>query len=567
MSTENSVLTPQNPENSAIQTKKTANTQESTDPPKRQKKKFKWTRKKIIISSVIGVIVLLCAVGLYNLFKPKTEPIATDFVTRGSLESTVKGYGTAIPKEKADISISASGKVLDVFVKSGDVVQKGDPLFIIDSSELDDQILEAQTDLNRAQTDLTNAQKRVNNLKVTAPFAGKTINVEKKVGNTVSEGDKLALLVDDSKMRLKLYFIYSYVNVIKPGMSATVSIPQTMASVSGSVSSVEKVKKITPEGAVLFQAEIIINNPGALTKDMIATAVVNGPNGPIMPSEAGKLEYNQEIEIATKVSGELTSVSAKDYYEFSKGATLFTLDNSSVIADVGTYNKAYESKLKAFRELEKKRAEYQAAAPISGTVLSSSIKAGDELVSGSSQVVMSIANLDTMLMNIQIDEMDIGKLSAGMEAKVTQDTGDGKEEGGKEFYGTLTSVSLEGKSENGMSFFSGVVELDGAEGLMTGMSLNYSITTSYVEDALLIPAQSAIYTDDGVVAYVKKSSAAGLETIELPPDTVPDGFVAVPIEIGQSSETNVEVLSGLEEGMEIYTVDVSQDEMYGGMYY
>jgi multidrug resistance efflux pump len=100
------------------------------------------------------------------------------------------------------------------------------------------------------------------------------------------------------------------------------------------------------------------------------------------------------------------------------------------------------------RSLRKKKG-YEAVAEISGTVLSCNISIGEELAGGSGKVAVSIANLNDMVVDIQIDELDVGKIQAGMTASITVDDMDGQ----KFFTGEVISVSLEGKAENGVSFF------------------------------------------------------------------------------------------------------------------
>jgi multidrug resistance efflux pump len=102
-------------------------------------------------------------------------------------------------------------------------------------------------------------------LDVAAPFAGKTLNVTVKKGDQVGEGSSVATMVDDSKMRLKLYFSYAYIDIIEEGMKSTVSIPQSMATVEGRVTNIERIKRIMPEGTILLRPRSD-GQPGILTR-------------------------------------------------------------------------------------------------------------------------------------------------------------------------------------------------------------------------------------------------------------------------------------------------------------
>ena len=53
----------------------------------------------------------------------------------------------------------------------------------------------------------------------------------------------------------------------------------------------------------------------------------------------------------------------------------------------------------------------------------------------------------------------------------------------------------------------------------------------------------------------------------VPQDQIPEGFTAVTIEIGIADEHNTEVISGLNEGDEVYMTSASQDDGMGGMMY
>ena len=48
----------------------------------------------------------------------------------------------------------------------------------------------------------------------------------------------------------------------------------------------------------------------------------------------------------------------------------------------------------------------------------------------------------------------------------------------------------------------------------------------------------------------------------MPADQIPEGFIAVPIEIGIADERNTQVISGLNEGDEVYMTSATQEDMY-----
>lgn len=82
-----------------------------------------------------------------------------------------------------------------------------------------------------------------------------------------------------------------------------------MGSFEGRVEKINKVSYISPEGAVHFEAVIVFDNPGTLTAEMDASAVLTAADGTaIYPYENGKTEYYESRDIIAKASGPVTAI-------------------------------------------------------------------------------------------------------------------------------------------------------------------------------------------------------------------------------------------------------------------
>ena len=86
----------------------------------------------------------------------------------------------------------------------------------------------------------------------------------------LNEGDTIATLVNDTKLRLSLYYSYAYEGDIKVGQTAQISIPAIMAPVTGKVEQINKVRFVSPEGATHFEVVLGLDNPGTLAEGMDA---------------------------------------------------------------------------------------------------------------------------------------------------------------------------------------------------------------------------------------------------------------------------------------------------------
>ena len=221
--------------------------------PQKKRRKKKKTVRIIVTVSIILVVAAGITFGLYKLFH-KTEEVKsnlTDMVTRGSITSMVEGSGVTKAKEAETITLTSGGTVLEVFVKDGDQVTEGDPLYTIDSTEALAAVDDKQRTVTNYQKQMDALNEAVNYLNVTADFAGTLMNTtDIKVGDTVAAGTKIATLVDDSRLKLTLYFSYAYQNAISPSARRRrSSVPSTMSQLSGTVTEVDYVKRITPEGS------------------------------------------------------------------------------------------------------------------------------------------------------------------------------------------------------------------------------------------------------------------------------------------------------------------------------
>ncbi len=83
-------------------------------------------------------------------------------IERKDLFSVISASGKIKPRTMVDVSAAVSGKVLDVFVREGDEVTKGQPLFKIDPKPFQTQVqqLEASIESAKANIELQKAQLR-----------------------------------------------------------------------------------------------------------------------------------------------------------------------------------------------------------------------------------------------------------------------------------------------------------------------------------------------------------------------------------------------------------------------
>ena len=580
------------------------------EPPKRNKYADKMNRKKsrlsknIRIGIGVAVIAILIAAGIFLVFKTRdagTEEAAntTAVATRGMLETYIEGSGITAAKKREELGRDLKGTVTEVLVEVGDEVKAGDELLVVNPTETREELQtaqnelvdaqravnEAQAEVTRAQGVLNTAQNQLGKLNITAPFTGKIIpatdsegnSATYRVGQQVSEGEVIGYMVDDSTMKLSLYFSSAYINDIQPGQSATVSIPAAMSEVTGSVSSVEKTERVTTEGVKVFRVVISVNNAGTLTKGMSATATVSAGNaGTVYPAGSGTLEYNREEAVTAQVGGEITAVNGIDYYSYSSGATIMRLSSDTAQDEVRNAQNgvttARNSVTSAQRQVSEKQAritelrklieDSRVKSPIDGVVVSLNV-VEDQEVTGADALVV-VADLNDIVVNADVMSTDVGAVQEGQPAVMNMYTYDGSQ---LTLTGMVDSVALEptqGESggQGSMPTFRAVISIDPIEGqsIYSGMMVDYQITTASSMDCLTVPSRAIVNTENGTAVFAKPlvdengQEIPFEETLPIPEGTedIPPEYSLVPVEIGISDSTNTEILWGIEEGTTVY---------------
>lgn len=474
------------------------------EPPKKQKKKKKMPRAVKVVLAIVILAVVVAIVGAvlyFMVFKQEDTKGAamTQPVMRSSIQSMVEGSGTTRARDSATITPNTGGTILELYVQEGDQVTEGQPLYTMDDSAAVQAVNEAQEAVNEAQKTVENCRKelqaiydQIAELVIRAPHAGNLRNVgEFKIGDTVSEGATIATLVNDTKLRLSLYYSYAFEDDIAVGQTAKISIPATMTELTGTVEAVNKVRFVTPEGSVHFEVVFVLDNPGALTAGMDASASLTSAAGePIFPYESGKLKYYETTEIKAKATGPVEEIDLLNYADVKEGAVLVRLGEKDTDTEIAAKENALKDAQdrvdEAAKKLEDAREElnkYNAVAPISGTVLSCNLTAGEEVASGQA---ITIADTSVMTIEIQVDERNVRYVKPGMIVDIDQY--------GTYYMGIVESVSQTANSENGMAVFPAVVKVDNPEGLlMSNMYVSYSFVASESSDCLVVPIQAVKY--------------------------------------------------------------------------
>ncbi len=515
---------------------------------KKKKKKSVWKR---IVALIVAVALILAALKFCGGEESGGSGEAmTNIVSYGAITSMVEGSGITKAKTSETLTLSTAGTVMDVFVTEGQMVEMGQPLFTIDSPNAETAVQTAQSRVDGLEKQLSTAYKDIAGLNLAVPYSGKVIDVVRfEPGDEIGRG-KVATLVDDTKMRLKQYYSYAYADVIKEGMTMSVSLPGLMSTVEGTVEEVHMVSRITNEGSKLFSADVVIPNAGVLAAEMEAAAVAVVDGETIYPYEAGKLEYYRVSDLNSTVEGEVIESYLVDWLSVSAGQVVLRIDGESSEAEIFTIEQNLETAREELETAQKNLSFCDAVAPISGKIIGLSIVPGQELAANTALVTVS--DTRTITVSATVDERNIGYVKAGMSVELDQ--------WGTMTMGTVESISLSSNISNGVATYPIVISADNSgEMVQINSYINYRLTASQNDNCLVLPIQCVrtVGLEDGTMAtvvYVKADSAPENAVTVMDADpSIPAGFWPVAVEIGIQDTYNVELLSGVSEGDEVFT--------------
>ena len=133
----------------------------------RWKKKKSWKNRVKKRYIILALLVLVGALGAKSLLGTKQAadiPVKMGNVTTRDIEETLLVEGPVSGSETAEVTSVLNNKILQINVKEGDYVTKGQVLAVLDSTDIQNEISLAQQklELSKLTTDETVHQQQTN---------------------------------------------------------------------------------------------------------------------------------------------------------------------------------------------------------------------------------------------------------------------------------------------------------------------------------------------------------------------------------------------------------------------
>jgi len=214
------------------------------------------------------------------------------------------------------------------------------------------------------------------------------------------------------------------------------------------------------------------------------------------------------------------------------------------------------------------------SAPMSGVVIKRGVELGETVTSGvssfnSGTVLFTVADLKSLIIRVNLNEVDIAKVQVGQPVRVTLDAYPQKV-----FSGKVTFVAPSAELVEKIKVFKVEVTLDElTESFRTGMSANVEILGDKRDKAISIPLEALQKREGKTVVYRLKD---GLKPKQLADakqgltgrnkfiwlsDHWKDYFDVVPVSAGIATLERVEILSGLKSGQQVALEDPSRKKV------
>jgi RND family efflux transporter MFP subunit len=212
--------------------------------------------------------------------------------------------------------------------------------------------------------------------------------------------------------------------------------------------------------------------------------------------------------------------------------------------------------------------------PMSGVVITKGVELGETVTSGVSSfnagtVLFTVADLETLLIRVNLNEVDIAKVKVGQPVRITLDAYPQKV-----FTGKVRFVAPAAKLQDKIKVFPIEVALDElGDSYRTGMSANVEILGEKREKTVSIPLEALQRADGKTVAYRLKSDlkpkllAAAKQGLDgrgkyvWLSDHWKDYYEVVPVSAGIATLERVEILSGLKGGEQVALEDPTKKKV------
>ena len=492
--------------------------------PTKKKKSRVWLWILLAVIAVIAIGLML----LRNLVLRASEAVYNSYtVTAGTVERTITGSGRLASADSETLQLPGEVRVDSVAVESGDFVQAGDVVAMLNVDSLRERAAGVSSEIATLDRQIASRSK-VSSIK--SPVRGRVKYLPAKTGDDVltviGEYGALALISTDDRMQLEIatsesLALYSDVSVRWDGGKATGMVYEKTAA--GYLITLTDNGTPYLAAAQVFSGETLLGE-GTITIHAPVAVLANG--------------------------GEITDVEVKENSFVYANNKLFSLENAP---DSASYQSAFADradKAALYETLLGYITDPRVIAPVDGFVGEVMIDHDTDTAASASADGLSDALVlhtgGAVKMSIDTDELDIGAVALDQSATVTLDAYPGES-----FAAAVTHISRIGAVSGTITTYPVEVTLGYDARLLEGMNGSTVILTARKDNVPLLPVDLINEDSEGEYVYVLSPDGKSYDRRDITTG-LSDGVVA-------------EITSGLAAGDVIWYQTSAGNSQYAAM--
>ncbi len=389
-------------------------------------------RRALITLIILSTLAVAALWAYQNFFAQAEEPVAEReevTVEEGTLLAVVNATGTVLPERQTMLSFTGAGRVAEVLVEEGQVVQAGQVLARLETTDLEFALQQAELALATAQTQYLRLQS--------PPSEYDIATAEAALESARASYNKL--LAGPSKEEIKV---------------ARTNLEQAEASLKQAQAAYDQVAD-RPDVGML---------PQSLQLEQATIAF-----------EAAQANF--ELTMRKPTTAELASArSAVVQAESSLARLQEAVPEEEILLAQIQVQQAQLSLDQAQHQLE----GTVLVAPHQGTITLVSIQEG-ELTGG--QPAFVLTDLSRYHIEVDVDEIDIARVAVGQQVTIALDALPGES-----LVGEIDQIASSAQMDTGIVSYSARIGLLPTDGLLrAGMTANVDIVTERRDNVLLVP--------------------------------------------------------------------------------
>lgn len=446
---------------------------------------MKIFNKKSLIYLLVIVLIVAIVFFISSLGKNDFETVE---VKGGNLEKIVEISGKVVAAEEVNLSFNASGNVTKVYKDVGDKVKAGDVLAEIDSSEISNEILEAQANLQSAQAELN---------KISGEGSYSQVQLARE---TLLETMNKAFVVSDSGVRNSVDTFFNDADTINAEFILSVGSKNKIFN--DNRESIERVldewyskKNSLDENDVSY----VLNN---IKKVESFVSLISGASSEFKSeTSVSQTQIDSYVSALSTVRSNLASVKLEVNSAFE------TLNNFK--SDIPIQNAKINNTKATVNRLQTKTSDYVLRAPFDGLVTENNLEIGK--YTDSTDIAFVLISDSPLEIEVYIPEINIVGVDVSDNVQLTFDALEGLV-----IDAVVTHIDPKETIKDGVVTYRTLIGLISPnDNLRPGMTADAKIEKEVVSGELIIPTYTISDNNEGQFVKIKNGEEIKEVRIEI----------------------------------------------------